>query len=259
MSTSLPPRVSLVGAGPGDPELLTLGALRRLERAEVVVHDALVSAEVLALGNPAARRIDAGKRAARNGPSQEWINALLVSEGRAGRRVVRLKGGDPFLFGRGGEEALALSRAGVAWEIVPGVTSALAVPAYAGIPLTHRGLGSTVAIVPGHLAGDASLDWAALNALDTVVVMMAGSQVAAIGAALVAGGRPASCPVAVIQQGTLEGQRVLTSTLGEVGRRAEREGVATPALLVVGEVVQLGAELGRWWTGREDLADARTG
>jgi uroporphyrin-III C-methyltransferase len=249
--------VSLVGAGPGDPELLTLGALRRLEEADVVVHDALVSPEILALARPGTRRIDAGKRAGRRGASQEWINALLVSEARAGRRVVRLKGGDPFLFGRGGEEALALTRAGIAWEIVPGVSSALAVPASAGIPLTHRGVSSTVAIVPGHLASEAdSVDWAGLKAVQTLVVLMAGSRVAAISAALLEAGRPASCPVAIVQRGTLPGQKTRLSTLGALARDLDRERVDTPALLVVGEVVRLAEELGGWreaLLGRDSL------
>ncbi|HET6981165.1 MAG TPA: uroporphyrinogen-III C-methyltransferase [Myxococcaceae bacterium] len=253
--------VSLVGAGPGDPELLTLGALRRLEQADVVVHDALVGPEILALCGSGARRIDAGKRAGRRGPSQEWINALLVSEARAGRRVVRLKGGDPFLFGRGGEEALALTRAGIPWEIVPGVSSALAVPASAGIPVTHRGLGSSVAIVPGKLADGAEpVNWAGLNAVQTLVVLMAGSRVAEIAAALLGAGRPASCPVAIVQRGTLPGQRTRLSTLGTLARSGDLERVETPALLVVGEVVRLASELGGWrdsLLGR-DLPDART-
>jgi uroporphyrin-III C-methyltransferase len=240
-------RVSLVGAGPGDPDLLTVKALRRLSEAELVVHDALVSPDVLALCNPAARRIDAGKRALRQGPSQEWINALLVSEGRSGRRVVRLKGGDPFLFGRGGEEALALTRAGIAWEVVPGVSSALAVPAYAGIPLTHRGTGSAVAIVSGRLADGGALDWAPLAQIDTLVVLMAGFQVRAVAAALLAAGRPTSCPVALLERGTLPEQRTRLSTLGEVARCVEQEPAVTPALLVVGDVVGLASELGGWW------------
>jgi uroporphyrin-III C-methyltransferase len=253
--------VSLVGAGPGDPELLTLGALRRLQEADVVVHDALVSAEILALCASGTRRIDAGKRAGRRGPSQEWINALLVSEARAGRRVVRLKGGDPFLFGRGGEEALALTRAGILWEVVPGVSSALAVPASAGIPLTHRGVSSSVAVVPGQLAAGAeAVDWAALNAVQTLVVLMAGSRVAAISTALLEGGRPASCPVAIVQRGTLAGQKTRLSTLGALARHGDRERVATPALLVVGEVVRLAEELGGWREALVERArpDART-
>jgi uroporphyrin-III C-methyltransferase len=253
--------VSLVGAGPGDPELLTLGALRRLQEADVVVHDALVSEEILALCGSGTRRIDAGKRAGGSGPSQEWINALLVSEARAGRRVARLKGGDPFLFGRGGEEALALTRAGIAWEIVPGVSSALAVPASAGIPLTHRGISASVAIVPGHLAdGTEAVDWAGLNAVQTLVVLMAGSRISEISAALLGAGRPAGCPVAIVQRGTLPDQKTRLSTLGALASSLDREPVDTPALLVVGEVVRLADELGGW---REALLersspDART-
>ncbi|HEY1417482.1 MAG TPA: uroporphyrinogen-III C-methyltransferase, partial [Myxococcaceae bacterium] len=218
--------VSLVGAGPGDPDLLTLGALRRLEETDVVVHDALVSPEILALCGSATRRIDAGKRAGRRGASQEWINALLVSEARAGRRVVRLKGGDPFLFGRGGEEALALTRAGIAWEVIPGVSSALAVPASAGIPLTHRGVSSSVAIVPGRVAAGAeAVDWAGLSAVQTLVVLMAGSRVAAIAAALLEAGRPAGCPAAIVQRGTLPGQKTRLTTLGALARNLDRERV----------------------------------
>ena len=226
---------------------MTLGALRRLEEAEVVVHDALVSAEILALCRSDVRRIDAGKRAGRRGPSQEWINALLISEARAGRRVVRLKGGDPFLFGRGGEEALALTRAGIPWEVVPGVSSALAAPASAGIPLTHRGISSSVAVVPGHVAAAAeAVNWAALNAVQTLVVLMAGSRVAAISTALLEGGRSPSCPVAIVQRGTLADQKTSLSTLGTLARRGDREPLSTPALLVVGEVVRLAGELGGW-------------
>jgi len=239
--------VSLVGAGPGDPELLTVGALRRLQRADVVVHDALVGAEILKVCPPTTRRINVGKRAGARGPSQQWINGLLVSEARAGRRVVRLKGGDPFLYGRGGEEALALTRAAVAWEIVPGVSSALAVPASAGIPLTHRGLSSSVAIMPGHVATDsAAVDWAALNTVHTLVVLMAGARVAEISRAVLKGGRPGSCPVAIIQRGTLDAQQTLVSTLGALARRGPRERVDTPALLVIGEVVRLSSQLAVW-------------
>jgi uroporphyrin-III C-methyltransferase len=253
-------RVSLVGAGPGDPGLLTVKALQRIQEAELVVHDALVSREVLALCNPSARRIDAGKRASRPGPSQEWISALLVSEGRAGRRVVRLKGGDPFLFGRGGEEALALARAGVPWEVVPGVSSALAVPAYAGIPLTHRGIGSSVAISPGHLAAGSSVDWFALARVDTHVVLMAGRELASVCNALIAHGRSASCPVALIERGTTADQRTVRSTLGAIAQSVG-EAVVTPALLVVGEVVRLGAELATGCESRNErwAADVQAG
>ena len=240
-------RVSLVGAGPGDPELLTLGALRRLRLADVVLHDALVTPEILALCSPGARRIDVGKRGGREGASQEWITALLVSEARAGRRVVRLKGGDPYLFGRGGEEALALTRAGIPWEVVPGVSSALGVPARAGIPITHRGVSSSVAIVTGHLAvGAEAIDWAGLAGAQTLVVLMGAEHVAEICSALLASGRLPDTPVAIVQRGTLPDQQTVVSTLAALARTGSMERLARPALLVIGEVVKLAVELDAW-------------
>src|SRR5216110_2483649 len=190
--------VALVGAGPGDPGLMTVRGLELLRHADVVVYDRLVHPRLLDEA-PRARRVFAGKAAGRHALPQERITALLVTHARRGRRVVRLKGGDPFVFGRGGEEALALERAGVPFEVVPGVTAAVAVPAYAGIPLTHRGVASSFAVVTGH--GCASergrpVDWARLaTAVDTLVVLMGLERLAEIARELVARGRPAETPV----------------------------------------------------------------
>src|SRR6266542_1336445 len=175
--------VSLVGAGPGDPGLLTLAGRDRLATAQVVVYDRLVSKEIVALAGEGAEMVFAGKQPARQAFTQDEINELLIAEAAEGKRVVRLKGGDPFVFGRGGEEALALARAGIPFEVIPGVTSAIAAPAYAGVPVTHRGIASSFAVITGHeddTKEDASVDWAKLaTAVDTLVVLMGGAALAA--------------------------------------------------------------------------------
>ncbi|HUV19955.1 MAG TPA: uroporphyrinogen-III C-methyltransferase, partial [Ilumatobacteraceae bacterium] len=206
--------VALVGAGPGDPDLLTLKAARLLATAEVVVHDALVGEGVLDLIPASAERIDVGKRPGRSTP-QEMISALLVELGRQGRRVVRLKGGDPFVFGRGGEEAAALADAGVPFEVVPGITSSVAAPAAAGIPVTHRGVSAAFTVVTGHRrAGEPDVDWRSLAKVGgTVVVLMGVSQRATIAAELIAGGLAATTPVAVVESATTEAQVVGRWTL----------------------------------------------
>jgi uroporphyrin-III C-methyltransferase len=239
--------VYLVGAGPGDPDLLTVRGLRCLQRADIVVYDRLLDPRLLEEAPRHARRIYAGKSPGRHALRQEEINALLVRHARAGRAVVRLKGGDPFVFGRGGEEALACTAAGVPWEVVPGVTSAVAVPARAGIPLTHRGVAASFAVVTGHAAGAAGdgHDWAALARIDTLVVLMGAGRLAEIAALLVAHGRPADTPAAAIERGTLPGERVLEGTLATLPEIAAREGLESPATLVVGEVVRLRASLAR--------------
>ncbi len=234
--------VALVGAGPGDPGLLTVRGRRLLRRADVVVYDRLVDPRLVALAPPGALRIFAGKARARPGLSQGAINALLVAHAGQGRRVVRLKGGDPFVFGRGGEEAEALAAAGVSFEVVPGVSSAVAVAAYAGIPLTHRRLASSFAVVTGHeaLAKPArAVRWAALAAADTLVVLMGLTNLADLARALVAHGRAADTPVAVIRAGTTREQATVTGTLADIAARVREAGLEPPAVIVVGAVVRL--------------------
>lgn len=236
-----PGRVCLVGAGPGDPGLLTVRALERLREAEVVVYDRLVNPAILDEAPPEALRIFAGKRVGSHCLPQAAINALLVHHAEAGRFVVRLKGGDPFVFGRGGEEALALSKAGIGFEVVPGISSAIAVPAYAGIPVTHRGVAASFAVLTGH--EDPSKDggavvWARLaTAVDTLVVLMAAGTLAKIVGALLANGRPPETPAALIRWGTTDAQEVRVGTLADIVVRAS--GLEPPVVAVIGEVVRL--------------------
>lgn len=234
-------KVYLVGAGPGDPELLTLKAARLLASAEVVVIDHLVSAPVLDLIGPGARRIHAGKRRNHHTLKQHEINALLVSLARQGRQVIRLKGGDPFVFGRGGEEVQELVAAGIDFEVVPGITAACGVSAYAGIPLTHRDFAQSCTFVTGHLKDDgAELDWEGLvRPRQTVVIYMGLTALAQICAELVAHGLPPDHPAAVVQQGTTDAQRVVTGTLSDLARRVAEAGLESPCLTIVGEVVRL--------------------
>lgn len=227
--------VWLVGAGPGDPELLTLKAARLLATADVIVHDRLAEM-ALALASPTAEIIDVGKGAGR-GATQDDINALLVRLGLEGRDVVRLKGGDPFVFGRGGEEALALAEAGVGVVVVPGVSSAVAVPAAAGIPVTHRGLAASFTVVAGHRrAGGDDTDWEALAAVGgTIVVLMGVEHRQAIADRLILGGLPPATPVAAVRWGTTAAQEVLRLTLGALGRTP----LQPPATIVIGAVAAL--------------------
>ena len=236
-------RVALVGAGPGDPDLLTVRALRELERAEVLLYDALVDPAVLALAKPECERIDVGKRGdGTKGVAQDKIADLLIEKARAGKRVVRLKGGDPFVFGRGGEEASRLRAAGVPFEIVPGVTSALAVPAYAGIPVTDRRLSSSVALVTGHRGKeefDHRIDWEGLaRSAETLVVLMGTAWLDDIAARVIAGGRDPATPVAVISRGTTPRQRVVTARLGEIAARVRAAKLEPPTVIVIGPVVE---------------------
>ena len=228
--------VWLVGAGPGDPDLLTVKALRLLGRADVVVHDRLTPQAILDLASPAARMIDVGKRKSHHTLPQDDINLLLTALAREGLTVVRLKGGDPYLFGRGGEELAVLRAAGVEAHVVPGVTAALA----AGVPLTHRGLAQAVTFVTGHAASGAEpdLDWASLaKANQTVVVYMGLSTAPRIAARLMAAGRAGSTPVVVVENASLDTERRVLTTLSALGvDAAELDG---PALLVIGEVAAL--------------------
>lgn len=235
--------VHLVGAGPGDPRLITVLGLDLLRQADVVVYDRLVSKDLVAQARPEAEKIFVGKESGGHSYPQEEINALLVHHAQAGRRVVRLKGGDPFVFGRGGEEALACAEAGVPWEAVPGVTSALGVPARAGIPVTHREISGGFAVVTGHcLEGDRQ-DWENLARVDTLVILMGLSRLPEIAARLLWHGRSAETPAAVIEQGTLPGERVVTGTLGTIARDAAKAGLKAPATVVIGEVVKVRSAL----------------
>jgi uroporphyrin-III C-methyltransferase/precorrin-2 dehydrogenase/sirohydrochlorin ferrochelatase len=233
--------VYLVGAGPGDPELLTLRAVALMREAEVVVHDYLVSDEVLGFVNPRAERIYAGKRQGCHALSQDEINKLLVALARRGKRVVRLKGGDPFIFGRGGEEAEFCARHGVRFEVVPGVTSASGAAAYSGIPLTHRETSRAVVFVTGHLKdGTCDLDWPMLaRPRQTVVIYMGITRVAEICRELVAHGLDPSTPAAAIERATTPEQRVVAATVGTLAAATAGARVKPPALIVVGEVVSL--------------------
>ncbi|MFQ5783688.1 MAG: uroporphyrinogen-III C-methyltransferase [Alphaproteobacteria bacterium] len=238
-----PGSVWLVGAGPGDPGLLSLLALHALREADVVVYDALVSEAVLALAKPGSRLEYAGKRGGRPSPRQPDISERLVALGREGLRVCRLKGGDPCLFGRGGEEALALVKAGVPFRLVPGITAAVGGLAYAGIPMTHRQTNSTIAFVTGHTAGGAvpdGIDWQALaRGVEVLVFYMALKHLDAIADKLLAAGRNAETPVAIVSKATTPAQRVLVTTLGACVADSRASGIEPPAIVVVGEVVRL--------------------
>jgi uroporphyrin-III C-methyltransferase/precorrin-2 dehydrogenase/sirohydrochlorin ferrochelatase len=251
--------VVLVGAGPGDPGLLTLRALRALQNADVVLYDRLVSAEVLDLSRRDAQRIYVGKAAGKAHLSQEEINDLLVALANQGKRVCRLKGGDPFIFGRGGEELEALAAAGVRFEVVPGVTAAAGCAAYAGIPLTHRDHAQALTFVTGHCKGEtahvAHIDWELVSRPNqTAVFYMGLGHLDTIVAQLRAHGVPASRAAAVVEQGTNAGQRVITGTLDDLASHVRQAGVASPALLIVGEVARLHETL-RWFNAAGSTGD----
>ncbi|MGB8275894.1 MAG: uroporphyrinogen-III C-methyltransferase [Alphaproteobacteria bacterium] len=242
-----PGSVWLVGAGPGDPGLLTLYAVHALKSADVVVYDALVDPRILDLARPGAQLIHAGKRGGRPSPTQPDISRRLIALAREGKRVLRLKGGDPFVFGRGGEEALALVEAGIPFRLVPGITAAIGGLAYAGIPATHRETNSAVAFVTGHTAdGDlpSELDWEALAKGAPVVVFYMGlTHLDSIARKLIAAGRSPEESVAVISKATTPAQRVVVSTLADCARDAKAAGIEPPAIVAVGEVVRLRAAL----------------
>lgn len=248
-----PGSVALVGGGPGDPELLTLRAARILAVAEVVVHDQLVSDAVLALVPDAAERIYVGKESGKHTLPQDEINALLVRLAQAGKRVVRLKGGDPYVFGRGGEEVEDLRAAGIPFEVVPGITAACGAGAYAGIPLTHRDHAQSVVFVTGHLKDDSTdLDWPALTRdQQTVVVYMGVLSLPEISRQLIAHGMPPDRPAACVRRATHADQRVVAGTIADLPERVLAASIRPPALLIIGNVVSLHDTL-NWFDATHD-------
>jgi uroporphyrin-III C-methyltransferase len=236
-------KVYLIGAGPGDPDLLTVKAHRILRSAEVVLYDRLVTPEILAEANPDADLIYAGKHAGEQETVQPWIIEQMILHAERGKTVVRLKGGDPCVFGRGGEEWQALAGHGIDVEIVPGLSSAIAVPEAAGIPVTFRGVARSFAVVTGHCGLGGETDWAKLSGVDTLVILMGVSGRAGIAQELIRAGRSAAEPVAFIERGTTHDECVVTATLEEVADGAVE--VEAPAVFIVGEVVRLREELAR--------------
>lgn len=251
-------KVYLVGAGPGDPDLITVKALRLIRAADVVIYDRLIPHAVLDETRPDAELIDAGKAPSKHRLKQDDINTLLVEKATAGRMVVRLKGGDPFVFGRGSEEALVCQSASIPFEVVPGVTSPIAVPAYAGIPVTHRGITSTFTVLAGHEApggADSSIDYEALARLGgTLIILMGVQKMREILKCLSEAGLSGSTPAAIIECGTTPAQRVLVSTLDTLADLAGQAGIMPPATTIVGEVVRLRSEGVQWF--EEVLAEA---
>jgi uroporphyrin-III C-methyltransferase len=231
-------RVLLVGAGPGDPGLLTLKAARALEQADVVVHDGLVDPAIIGLANPAARYISVAKQRSHHTVPQEGINAILIEEARAGYLVVRLKAGDPFIFGRGGEEVEACRAAGVTVEVIPGVSAALGCAAEAMLPLTHRDASSAVSFVAGQCKGLSDQNWAGLAGKGrTLVIYMGVATAFDIADKLIADGVAPEMPVAVLERGTRNGARAIRTLLTDLGDMVMRDGIKSPAIIVVGEVV----------------------
>jgi len=250
--------VYLVGAGPGDPGLITVRGLDLLRRADVLVLDRLAGNQLPLEARSDCLKIDAGKAPGRVAMTQDEINACLVEHGRTGKLVVRLKGGDPFVFGRGSEEAEALHAAGIDYEVVPGISSAIAAPSAGGIPVTHRGMSTHLTIVTGHEAPtkpETQTDWGALaKAGGTLVLLMGVGRLGGIADALIAGGRPPTTPVGIVERGTLPTQRVTTGTLATIAEVAESTGVTSPAVTVVGDVVSVREAIG--WSDRLPLAGA---
>lgn len=241
----------MIGAGPGDPKLVTLGAAEAIAESDAIVYDNLVNPEILAHSRRGAELIYVGKRSGEPSISQFGINRLLISRAQSGQLVARLKGGDPFIFGRGGEEAEALAGAGVQFEVIPGVSSGIAAAAYAGIPLTHRDYSSSVAFITGHDAAHAkrpAVDWSiTAHAADTLVIFMCAQTIAKIAREIIASGRPAATPIAIIRWGTYQDQEVFTTTLEDlVAADQAQEGGLTidpPAIAVIGDVVRLADKL----------------
>ena len=236
-----PGKVYLVGAGPGHPELLTVKASELIKTGDVIIYDRLIQEEVLALSRSSAERIYMGKALGKHDSRQDEVNQLMVRKALEGKNVIRLKGGDPFVFGRGGEEAEYLAGHGIPFEVIPGVCSALSAPLSAGIPVTHRDAASSVAIVTGHNANgtEGRIDWNALARIDTLVFLMGVHNVGKIAKKLIAAGRAPGTPVAIIQMAFWPGERTITGTLATIAEECRRAAIAPPATLVVGEVVRL--------------------
>ena len=238
--------VYLVGAGPGDPDLITRKGLRLLRRADVVIYDRLIPRELLAETRPDAELIDAGKQPMRQRLAQEEINAIIIDRALQGNEVLRLKGGDPFVFGRGGEEALVCHERGIPFEIVPGVSSAIAVPAYAGIPLTHRHISSSFTVITGHedpAKGESSINYEALAAMSgTLVIMMGVRRLTEITSELLRYGKDERVQAVIIESGALPNQRVVVGALGTIARLAREHDIKPPAITVIGDVVRLRAQ-----------------
>jgi len=243
-------KVYLAGAGPGDPGLITVKAIERLNKADVIVYDQLIDTTLLESAPPHAEKIYAGKVADKHALPQDEINRLLVDKAKEGKTVVRLKGGDPFVFGRGGEEAEVLAENGIPFEIIPGITSSVAVPAYAGIPVSHRGLASSLAVITGHedpTKANSSINWEKLaGGVDTLVFLMGVKNLPMIVKKLVKYGKDKNTPAAVIKNGTRPNQEMVNGTLGNIIEKVNQKGITAPAVIIVGEVVSLSNKL-RWF------------
>jgi len=247
-------KVYIVGAGPGDPELITVKGARCLLRADVIVHDYLVGKEIVRRAGKNTRLVYVGKIGGNHSISQENLNKLLVEEALKGNTVVRLKGGDPFIFGRGGEEAEFLEEKGIPFEVIPGITSAISVPAYAGIPLTHRKITSTLAFITGHEdpeKAESRINWEKISSIETIVFLMGVRNLSGIASNLMENGRSPDTPVALIRWGTTPDQETLTGTLGDIAALAKEKGFLAPAVFVVGNVVNLREKLG--WFEKKSL------
>jgi uroporphyrin-III C-methyltransferase len=246
--------VYIIGAGPGDPELITVKGLSYLKRADVVLYDRLAAKELLNEVKESAELINVGKAPEKHRFSQELINEMLIEKALEGKIVARLKGGDPFVFGRGGEECQALAKAGIQYEVVPGISSAIAVPAYAGIPVTQRRVSTSFTVVTGHESdSNSDVDWDALSGTGTVIFLMGVKHLSEITRQLLKHGRKADTPVALIEQGTTKNQLVITSTLKDITGQAER--IKPPAILVVGDVVNLRNEIS-WFSNQPELTNS---
>jgi uroporphyrin-III C-methyltransferase len=241
-----PGKVYLVGAGPGDPKLLTVKAVELIKEADVVIYDRLVGESILKLAPEKTEKIYVGKRTGKHEVPQDKITEIIIEKAQSGGKIVRLKGGDPFIFGRGGEEAEALVEKGIKFEVVPGISSSVAAPMYAGIPLTHRDYAASVAIITGHRAGDAEkpIDWAKIaGSVDTMVILMGVESLDGIVSKMLEGGVSPNKPVAIVESGTYPQQRTLISTLGKVVTEAEKNQIKPPSVIVIGEVTALGRKL----------------
>jgi uroporphyrin-III C-methyltransferase len=240
-------KVYITGAGPGDPELITLKGKRVLEEADVIIYDRLVNPELLAFSHEDSEHIYVGKQPGKPSVSQNRINRILVSKAKEGKTVVRLKGGDPFIFGRGSEESEALVAEQIPFEIIPGISSALAAPAYAGIPLTHRTLARSFTVVTGHTLNnsDTFLNWDHLSHADTLVILMGMKNLPKIVETLIKQGRSPETPVAIIEKATLSEQRTITATLRSIAEKSA--GFSSPAVIVVGELASMSQDL-EWFT-----------